>query len=110
MNTLNCPTVKRRRRFGKTRNRARFLALVAGTLLFRLAAAQGATLTVFSSADSGPGTLRQAIFDASSGDIINFALPQSVTAILLTSGELLINKNLAINGPGADKLTVEVPF
>jgi len=66
----------------------------------------GATITVFSAADSGPGTLRQAIFDASSGDTINFA--STVNQIQLNSGsdELLINKNLTIDGPGADKLTV----
>src|SRR6267143_1427267 len=63
----------------------------------------GATITVFSAADSGPGTLRQAIFDASSGDTINFA--STVNQIQLNSGsdELLINKNLTIDGPGADK-------
>jgi hypothetical protein len=74
------------------------------------AAVRGATITVFNANDSGAGSLRQAIFDASSGDTINFALPQGVTAIALTSGELLINKNLTIDGPGADKLTVRVSF
>src|SRR4051812_9129746 len=83
MNPLNC--------------HARFLALIAGTVLFRLAAAQGATIIVFSGADSGAGTLRQAIFDASSGDTITFSLPLGFGGIGLTSDELLINKNLTIN-------------
>jgi hypothetical protein len=87
-------------------SRVLFLALVAGVLLFRLAAANGATLTVFNSNDSGAGTLRQAIFDASSGDTINFALDPGVGGIVLYSDELLINKNLTIDGPGADKLTI----
>jgi hypothetical protein len=63
------------------------------------AAAQSATITVFNANDSGAGSLRQAIFDASSDDTINFALPPGVTAIRLTSGELLINKDLTIDGP-----------
>ena len=54
--------------------------------------------------DSGPGSLRQAILDASSGDTINFA--PSVTTVTLTSGELVIDKNLTITGPGANRLTV----
>jgi hypothetical protein len=74
-------------------------------LLLNATVVKSATLTVFSGNDSGAGTLRQAIFDASSGDTINFALPPNVQAIQLNS-ELLINKNLTINGPGADKLTV----
>ena len=58
-----------------------------------------------SSADSGAGTLRQAISDAASGDTINFAA--NITTITLTSGELLIQKFLTISGPGADVLTVQ---
>src|ERR1044071_2265868 len=75
-----------------------FLFTLAGVLTGGPAGARGEVITVFNANDSGAGSLRQAIFDASAGDTINFALPQSVTAILLTSGELLINKNLTING------------
>ena len=68
--------------------------------------------TVTSTADAGgicPGatcTLRQAIATAASGDTINFAANVR-GAINLTSGELLINKNLTINGPGANLLSVQ---
>ncbi len=55
--------------------------------------------------DSGSGSLRQAILDASSGDTINFD-PGLGSQITLTSGELQINKDLDIEGPGANKLTV----
>src|ERR1017187_9257660 len=68
-----------------------FVAFGASVLLLSAAAMQGVTLTVFSANDGGAGTLRQALFDASSGDTINFAT--SVNLIDLTSGELLINKN-----------------
>ena len=73
--------------------------------------AQAATLTVNSDADAGgtcPGatcTLRQAIVSASPGDTINFA--PGITTINLTLGEFLINKNLTINGPGANLLSVQ---
>src|SRR5207245_6667592 len=51
--------------------------------------------------DSGHGSLRQAILDASAGDTINFA--PSVTTITLTSGELVIDKYMTINGTGANR-------
>ena len=64
------------------------------------------TITVVNGNDSGPGSLRQAILNASSGDTINFA--PRVATVTLTSGELVINKNLTIIGPGANRLTVHV--
>jgi hypothetical protein len=72
--------------------------------LLPLAGAKAATITVFDNGDSGAGTLRQAIFDASSGDTIIFAA--NIVEVALTSNELLITKNLTINGRGADKLDV----
>ena len=82
-----------------------FLATVSSALLLGAATTQAATLTVTSSGDSGAGTLRQAILDASpsGGDTINFAVTGVIT---LTSGELAIAKNLTITGPGANVLTV----
>lgn len=70
-----------------------------------------ATLTVNSSADAGgtcPGvncTLRQAIATATAGDTIVF--DARLSAITLTTNELLINKNLTIKGPGANLLSVQ---
>ncbi|MDT5063794.1 MAG: hypothetical protein QOH63_4253, partial [Acidobacteriota bacterium] len=61
---------------------------------------------VTSNADSGPGSLRQAIQDACVGDTITFA-DNLVGPITLTSGELLIDKTLTINGPGANILAVQ---
>jgi CSLREA domain-containing protein len=61
---------------------------------------------VTTTADSGAGSLRKAIADAASGDTINFNLSGCPCTITLTSGELLINKNLTIQGPGATNLTV----
>lgn len=64
------------------------------------------TLTVTNTADSGPGSLRQAIADANSGDTIQFAPALNGQTISLTSAELAIDKNINISGPGPDQLTV----
>src|SRR5437870_1304380 len=60
-------------------------------------------LTVTNTNDGGPGSLRQALADANDGDTITFA----VTGIIgLASGELVINRNITISGPGANLLAV----
>jgi hypothetical protein len=64
------------------------------------------TLTVVNSLDHGPGSLRQAILDAHSGDTIDVARRLRGQTITLTGGELVINKSLDIEGLGADRLTV----
>jgi hypothetical protein len=63
-------------------------------------------LTVTSSADSGPGTLRAALAAASAGDTISFALTNPST-IHLTSGTLNVVKSVAIQGPGTAALTIQ---
>jgi hypothetical protein len=63
-------------------------------------------LTVTTAADSGAGSLRAEIAAAHSGDSINFASSLQGQTITLTSGELLINKGLTIQGPGAAQLTI----
>nr|MCU0756673.1 hypothetical protein [Xanthomonadales bacterium] len=55
--------------------------------------------------DSGAGSLRQVIADACAGSTITFA--PGVSTVSLTSGELVINKNLTIQGPGANLLTID---
>jgi len=63
-------------------------------------------LTVLNNLDSGAGSLRADIAAAHSGDTIAFAPSLAGQTITLTSGELLINKNLTISGPGAGDLTI----
>jgi DNA-binding beta-propeller fold protein YncE len=62
---------------------------------------------VTSNADSGPGSLRQAIAGVCPAGTITFDMNQVASPITLTSGELVIDKNLTINGPGADLLTLD---
>jgi uncharacterized repeat protein (TIGR02059 family) len=58
-----------------------------------------ATITVTSNADSGAGTLRQAIVDAVNGDTITFNASMTVSLSTVNSGNLLaISENLTIDG------------
>jgi subtilisin-like proprotein convertase family protein len=68
--------------------------------------AHAAVITVTNTNDSGPGSLRQAIFNANNGDTIDFDPALDGQTITLTSGELLINKNITISGPGANLLSI----
>ena len=60
-------------------------------------------ITVTTTNDSGAGSLRQAIADATPGDTITFAVTGTIT---LMSGELAFNKDLSIQGPNANLLTI----
>ena len=64
----------------------------------------GFSATVTNTSDNGPGTLRKAIADALPGETIGFSINGP---IILTNGELLINKNLTISGPGSGSLTIQ---
>jgi hypothetical protein len=56
--------------------------------------------------DSGAGSLRADIAAAHPGDTINFTPSLDGQTITLTSGQLVINKNLTIQGPGAGQLAI----
>jgi hypothetical protein len=67
------------------------------------------TFTVLNLADSGAGSLRQAVLDANANpgsDLIRFAPAAQDGTIALTSGQLSITDELTIAGPGADRLAV----
>ena len=61
------------------------------------------TIVVHSTADGGPGSLRQALALAPDGGTINITGRGKIT---LTSGELIVNKSVSIRGPGAANLEV----
>jgi predicted outer membrane repeat protein len=65
------------------------------------------TLTVTSPLDDGSsGTLRATIAAAASGDTIVFANRLNGQTITLNGSELLVNRNLTIQGPGATQLAI----
>ena len=66
--------------------------------------AHAATITVNNTNDSGAGSLRQALADASDGDTIDFSVTGT---ILLNSDQLTVDKSVTISGPGANVLTVK---
>lgn len=85
------------------------LSLLAALLLpgisggARVQAAPAATLTVTNTNDSGAGSLRAAVAAAHPGDTVEFSVTGVIT---LTTGHILIAKDLTITGPGAAHLTV----
>lgn len=87
------------------------LMLFVTTALALLATSSPATaadFVVLNLADGGPGSLRQAVFDAnmlSGSDTVRFA-PGLTGQIVLTSGQLSITDSLAIHGPGIGALSV----
>ncbi|MGD1702881.1 DUF4347 domain-containing protein [Dapis sp. BLCC M229] len=64
------------------------------------------TIIVTNNNDSGPGSLRQAIADANSGDTIEFDSSLTNQTITLTSGQLEIDKDLTLDGGNAPNLTI----
>src|SRR5262249_40581807 len=64
------------------------------------------TWTVTSYMDSGAGSLRAEIAAANPGDTIIFASSTAPQTITLNSSDLVINKSLTIQGPGAGQLTL----
>jgi hypothetical protein len=79
--------------------------LLAATM-FAVTAANQTILIVTNTNDSGPGSLRQALADANNGDTIQFDPALNGQAVSLTSGELAIDKNITITGPGPNLLAI----
>ena len=67
--------------------------------------AHATTIIVSNSNDNGPGSLRQALVDANDGDTIDATGISGV--ITLTTGQLLVDKSVTINGAGAGVLAVD---
>ena len=69
-------------------------------------AAAAATFDVTNTSNSGPGSFRQAVLDANLApgpDTVSFAVEGTIR---LTSGAIIVAATLAIEGPGADRLTL----
>ncbi len=89
--------------------RLRLLGLVSVVLLvvgWAAASAHAATLTVTSTADSGPGSLRATIASASAGDTV--MLPANNSHYQVTSGEIPISvAPLTIQGASASSSVID---
>jgi len=72
--------------------------------------AAAAIVTVTNSNDSGPGSLRDAIATAVSGDDIVFAAATNGSPIVLTSGAITITKDITLTGNGTGMTTVTGSF
>ncbi|MEO7677023.1 MAG: immunoglobulin domain-containing protein [Verrucomicrobiota bacterium] len=65
------------------------------------------SLTVTTTNNSGPGSLRQALLQSESALAPAISFAANVTnAIVLSSGELVVNKSVIILGPGATTLAI----
>jgi hypothetical protein len=80
------------------------LAAFVGGL--RLPEARAATLLVYNNNDAGAGSLRQAVYNNNAlGGANTIVFSNVVTGVIsLTTGELLIAKDVTIAGPGASVL------
>ena len=88
------------------RKLVRYVSISALTAVLLALTAQGlhaATLTVSNTLDSGAGSLRSVLAAASDGDTISFFVTGTIT---LTTGQLVVGKNVTITGPGAASLSV----
>jgi uncharacterized repeat protein (TIGR01451 family) len=93
----------------KRRRRAATGALAVGAALGVATSADAATFTVTTNADSGAGSLRQAIADANGlagADTITFNAALSGSTIALTTGQIAISDSVDIQGLGSANLTV----
>lgn len=66
--------------------------------------AYGTIIAVTNTNDGGTGSLRHALAIANDGDTITFAVTGS---IVLTTGELVVNKSVTISGPRAANVIVD---
>lgn len=82
------------------------LAICLGGLCFTGLSASVNTITVTNTNDSGPGSLRQTLADASDNDTIDFDSSLNGQFITLTTAELAVDKNITISGPDANLLVV----
>lgn len=82
-----------------------FLIILLRALALPVHAAPRGIVTVTSTNDSGPGSLREATITANPGDIIAFSLtlPATITVV----GPLVITQSLSIAGPGDQLLILD---
>ena len=81
--------------------RYKFLFFLLTHIVFKTSF--GSIITVTNTNDSGPGSLRDVVSSAASGDSIVFDITGTIT---LTNGEINYNKDITFFGPGACELSI----
>ena len=91
----------------KTNMKTRIATVIAVSLVLA-ATARANNLLVYNTHDSGAGSLRQAIADNRNlGGGNTIIISNVVTGTITLTGELLIDTNLTISGPGANVLAIK---
>lgn len=93
-------------RLSSARQLRRLLFILLWAATAGSGAVEAATIVVTNTADNGAGSLRAAIVAAADGDTIQFDAALDGQTIGLTGGELVIDKNITISGPGPNLLAV----
>src|SRR4051794_1804607 len=81
------------------------MALSVAQIIAPAMADAATTLEVTTTADSGAGSLRQALADSLDGDTITFA--SSVTGTIALDSALPVERSVTIQGPGLDQLSID---
>ena len=87
--------------------RIHLIALAIGACALMHSSAEAGAPVVSTTADSGAGSLRDLVTSASDGLTIQFAPELQGQTIVLTSGEIPINANITVSGPGPGLITVQ---
>src|SRR5262249_60760439 len=82
---------------------------ICAGMLLAAAAGPAATFVVVNNSDSGPGTFRQAVMDASVNPGEDQIIFSNVVGFITASNPLPSIGNTVITGPGASNLTVVTP-
>lgn len=82
------------------------LHTAALSLALHTAAAPSSDIWVSNTDDNGPGSLRQALTQAQTGDVIRFQPALAGLTLTLTSGQLAITKDLTIDASDAPTFTI----
>src|SRR5262249_35582078 len=100
------PMNKQMKTFNSNTCRIPFTTCLSALCIIALST-QGATITVTNTNDNGSGSLRQALTDAANFDTINFNSSLNGQTIMLTNGELVVDKHIIISGPDNNRVTVD---
>ena len=83
-----------------------FIFLITSLFLFGVPSYCAFALTVANTNDSGPGSLRDAVANTDPGGTVDFDPSLANETITLTTGEIIIDKDLTITGLGPNSITI----